>query len=75
MEIHFTALPENNRSLQMIQCVKTVPAIIPQAEQQQFKQKVYDILAHLQDKAATNFQTVMYKNYPLPITHVLSIYQ
>jgi hypothetical protein len=39
MEIHFTALPENKPSLQMIQRVKIVPATIPQAEQQQIKQK------------------------------------
>ena len=73
MEIHVTALPENKPSLQLIQRVKIVPAIIPQAEQQQIKQKAYDILAHLQDKVGTNSHTVMYKNYPLPSTHVLSI--
>jgi len=72
MEIHFTGLPENKPSLQLIR-VKIVPAIIPQAEQQQIKQKAYDILAHLQDKAAKNSHTVMYNNYPLPTTHVLSI--
>jgi hypothetical protein len=38
MEIHFTALPENKPSLRMTR-VKIVPAIIPQAEQQQFEQK------------------------------------
>jgi len=44
MEIHFTALPENKPSLQLIQRVKTVPAIIPQTVQQQIKQKAKDIL-------------------------------
>jgi len=52
----------------MMQRVKIVPAIITQAEQQQIKQKkkAYDTLSHLQHKAATNFHTIMYKNYPLP---------